>query len=81
MRHIEPIAAGLALVVTLAGGFATIDARYAKSVDMKRELNEYYARSLKNEILRLELKPASEFSTADKALLQHLRQELQEATK
>lgn len=39
-----------------------------------------YAKTLKLRILELQLKAPSQFTAADKALLEHLQQELREAT-
>lgn len=76
MRHIETAAATFALVVALIGGTIGVETRYAKSSDIRAELNEYYSRNLQIRILELQLKPASSFTNSDKALLEFLQQEL-----
>ena len=81
MRHLETAAGLVALLTTLVGGTVMIENRYAKSVEVAAQLETLYARTLKLRILELQLKPADQFTTADKALLEHLKQELQEATR
>lgn len=52
-----------------------IETRYAKSAEVKAQLEEYYARQLKLRILEIGLKANP--TPADKALRQYLQQELQ----
>lgn len=79
MRSFEPIAAILAIAVTLIGGTATIETRYAKSADVRHELDGLYAKTLKLRILEIQLK-APPLSASDRALLEHMQQELREIT-
>jgi hypothetical protein len=79
-RQLEMTAAIVALLVTLVGGTVTIENRYAKAADVESKLNALYAKQLKTRILELQLKPPSEFTPADRAMLLHLQQELKEAT-
>lgn len=79
MKHLETAAAGTALVIALVGGVVSVETRFAKSAEVKRELSDLWARSLRLRLLELQLKPAP-LSTADQALLEHLQRELNEAT-
>lgn len=79
MRPVESLAAVLAVLVTLVTATATIETRYAKSADVRQELNGLYAKTLKLRILEIQLKPPP-LEPSDKALLEHLQQELREAT-
>ena len=78
-RQLEMSAAAAALLITLITGVVTIENRYAKAQEVKAQLDSYYARGLKTRILEIQLKPAP-LSAADRALLDHLQQELREAT-
>ena len=80
MKNIETTAATVALISALIGATVAVETRYAKAVDMERKLDNLYARTLKLRILELQLKPQSQFTSSDKALLDHLQQELREAT-
>lgn len=79
-RNIELAAALTALVVTLTGAIVTIEGRYAKAADVEAKMNELYAKQLKTRILEIQLKPPSQFTPADRAMLLHLQQELKEVT-
>lgn len=79
-RHLEITAAAAALLVSLVGGTVTIENRYAKAAEVREQLNSLYAKQLKTRILELQLKPPSQFTAADRAMLLHLQQELKEAT-
>jgi hypothetical protein len=79
-RNLETTAAAVALLVTLVGGTVAIENRYAKASDVEAKLNSLYAKQLKTRILELQLKPPSQFTAADRAMLLHLQQELKEAT-
>lgn len=79
-RQLEIAAAVTALLVTLVGGTIAIENRYAKADDVESKLNALYAKQLKTRILELQLKPPSQFTPADRAMLLHLQQELREAT-
>jgi hypothetical protein len=79
-RNLETTAAVVALLVTLVGGTVAIENRYAKASDVEAKLNSLYAKQLKTRILELQLKPPSQFTPADRAMLLHLQQELKEAT-
>lgn len=70
----------LALLTAIVGGTITVENRYAKAQEVQTQMNSLYAKTLKVRILELQLKPASEFTPADKALLEYLQQELREAT-
>jgi hypothetical protein len=79
-RQLEVSATAIALLVTIVGGTVTIENRYAKAQEVKVQLNNLYAKQLKTRILELQLKPSSQFTAADRAMLLHLQQELKEAT-
>jgi len=79
-RHLEITAAAIALLVTLVTTVVTIETRYAKSAEVQTKINDLYARQLKLRILELQLKPQSQFTPADRALLDYMQQELKEAT-
>ena len=78
-RQFEITATIVALMFALVGGVVTVESRYAKAQEVRAQLDEMYARQLKLRILEIELKPAP-LSSADRALLDHLKQELREAT-
>lgn len=79
MRELEIAATVMALVTALIGGTVVVESRYAKAVDVQQELNSLYSKTLKIRILELQLKPPP-LSPADRALLEHLQQELREAS-
>lgn len=70
----------LALLTAIVGGTVTVENRYAKSAEVQAQMDILYAKTLKLRILELQLKAPSQFTAADKALLEHLQQELREAT-
>lgn len=78
--HLELWGLGAALLTSVVGGTVIVENRYAKAVDVKEQLNAYYARGIKTRILELQLKPPAQFTSSDRALLDHLQQELREAT-
>lgn len=79
-RQLEIFATAAALIATLVGATVTIENRYAKAVDVEAKLNQLYSKQLKTRILELQLKPAENFTPADRAMLMHLQQELKEVT-
>lgn len=86
-RQLEITISVLALLTGIISGTVVVESRYAKASDLQvrlagvqGQLNDYYARSLRLRILELQLKPAAEFTSADKALLEYMQQELREAT-
>lgn len=72
--------AALALLTAIIGGTITVESRYAKAQEVQAKIDGLYAKTLKLRILELQLKPPSQFTAADRALLEHLQQELREAT-
>lgn len=68
------------ILAGVVGGTLVVEQRYAKSADVQQQMDSLYARTLKLRILELQLKPAHQFTPADRALLLHLQQELREAT-
>jgi hypothetical protein len=73
-KNIQIIGAILAFVVGVVGTTVTIDSRYAKSQEVKAQLDEYYARQIKLRILEIDLKQNK--TPSDMALREYLMQEL-----
>lgn len=73
-KNIQIIGAILAFVVGVVGTTVTIDSRYAKSQEVKEQLDEYYSRQLKLRILEIDLKQNK--TPSDMALREYLMQEL-----
>ncbi len=65
----------IAVLTTIVGTTVAIETRYAKSAEVKAQLEDYYAKQLKLRILEIDLK--AEQTPADRALRQYLQQELQ----
>lgn len=74
-RWFTTVGAVIALLTAIITGTITIETRYAKSEEVKQQLEEYYAKQLKLRILEIDLKPNA--TPADRALRQYLQQELQ----
>ena len=66
----------LAVLTAIVGATIAIETRYAKSAEVKAQLEDYYAKQIKLRILEIDLKP--EPTPADRALRQYLQQELSE---
>ena len=77
-RQLEIAATVLALLTGVIGGTVVIETRYAKSQEVRVQLNDFYLRTLKLRILELQLKPNP--TPSDRALLQYLQQELRDTT-
>jgi len=73
-KHLATAGAVLAVLTAIVGATVTIETRYAKSAEVKAQLEEYYAKQLKLRILEIDLKPQQ--TPADRALKQYLLQEL-----
>jgi hypothetical protein len=73
-KHLSAIGATIALLTAVVGGTIAIENRYAKSAEVKTQLDEYYAKQLKLRILEIDLK--ADPTPADRALRQYLLQEL-----
>lgn len=67
----------IAVLTTIVGTTVAIETRYAKSAEVKAQLEDYYAKQLKLRILEIDLK--AEQTPADRALRQYLQQELQKS--
>lgn len=80
-KSLELTLGALALATTLISATVVVESRYAKAEELKAGIASIYAKTLKLRILELELKPADQFTSADRALLDHMKQELREATK
>lgn len=79
-RSLETSIAAVTLVTALVSATVVVESRYAKALDVANQLETLYAKTLKLRILELQLKPKEHFTAADRALLEHLQQELREAT-
>ena len=68
------IGAVLAVLTAIVGTTIAVETRYAKSAEVRAQLEEYYAKQLKLRILEIDLKPQP--TPSDRALRQYLLQEL-----
>jgi Mn2+/Fe2+ NRAMP family transporter len=73
-KKIQIAGAILAFIVGVIGTTVTIDSRYAKSQEVKQQLDEYYSRQIKLRILEIDLKQNK--TPSDMALREYLIQEL-----
>lgn len=73
-RWITTIGAILAALTAIIGSTVAIETRYAKSQEVKQQLDELWQRQIKLRILEIDLKPNA--TPADRALRQYLQQEL-----
>jgi Mn2+/Fe2+ NRAMP family transporter len=73
-KEIQIAGAILAFVIGVVGTTVTIDSRYAKSQEVKQQLDEYYSRQIKLRILEIDLKQNK--TPSDMALREYLTQEL-----
>ena len=73
-RHLTTIGAAVAVLTAVVGTTIAVETRYAKSAEVRAQLEEYYARQIKLRILEIDLKPQP--TPADRALKQYLLQEL-----
>ncbi len=73
-RHLATAGAALAVLTAIVGTTIAVETRYAKSAEVKAQLEEYYAKQLKLRILEIDLKPQQ--TPSDRALRQYLQQEL-----
>jgi hypothetical protein len=73
-RWLTASGAVIAVLTAIVGTTIAIETRYAKSAEVKAQLEEYYAKQLKLRILEIDLK--SDPTPADRALRQYLLQEL-----
>lgn len=78
-RQLELTISALALLTTIVTGTVVVESRFAKASDVRHQISEYYAKSLKLRLLEIQLKPAP-LNPADRALLEYLQQELREIT-
>jgi hypothetical protein len=76
-KHLATAGAVIAVLTAIVGTTVAIETRYAKSAEVKAQLEEYYARQIKLRILEIDLKPNP--TPADRALRQYLQQELQKS--
>lgn len=73
-KHLATAGAVIAVLTAIVGTTIAIETRYAKSAEVKAQLEEYYAKQLKLKVLEIDLKPAP--TPADRAMRQYLLQEL-----
>ena len=73
-KHLATAGAVIAVLTAIVGTTIAIETRYAKSAEVKAQLEDYYAKQLKLRILEIDLKPDP--TPADRALKQYLIQEL-----
>ena len=73
-KYLAATGAVIAVLTAIVGTTIAIETRYAKSAEVKAQLEEYYAKQLKLRILEIDLK--AEQTPADRALRQYLVQEL-----
>ena len=78
-RWLTTTGAVLAVLTAIVGTTIAVETRYAKSAEVKAQLEEYYAKQLKLRILEIDLKPDP--TPADRALRQYLMQELHKETR
>ena len=79
-RSLEMTIGAVTLITALVSATAMVENRYAKAAFVVEQLDTLYSKTIKLRILELQLKPADQFTTADRALLEYLKQELREAT-
>jgi|GEM_PF-1940870 len=73
-RWLATSGAVIAVLTAIVGTTIAVETRYAKSAEVKAQLEEYYAKQLKLRILEIDLKPQP--TPSDRALRQYLLQEL-----
>jgi len=73
-RWLATSGAVIAVLTAIVGTTIAVETRYAKSAEVKAQLEEYYAKQLKLRILEIDLKPQQ--TPSDRALRQYLMQEL-----
>lgn len=73
-QQLASVGAVLAVLTAVVGTTIAVETRYAKSAEVRAQLEEYYAKQLKLRILEIDLKPDP--TPADRALRQYLQQEL-----
>jgi hypothetical protein len=73
-RWLTTSGAVIAVLTAIVGATIAVETRYAKSAEVKAQLEQYYAKQLKLRILEIDLK--AEQTPSDRALRQYLMQEL-----
>jgi len=73
-RYLQTVGAVFAVLTAIVGTTIAVETRYAKSAEVKAQLQEYYAKQIKLRILEIDLKP--EPTPADRALREYLLQEV-----
>ena len=76
-KHLATAGAVIAVLTAIVGTTIAVESRYAKSAEVKAQLDEYYAKQLKLKVLEIDLKPDP--TPADRAMRQYLLQELQKS--
>jgi len=78
-KHLATAGAAIAVRTAIVGTTIANETRYAKSAEVKAQLEDYYAKQLKLRILEIDLKPDP--TPSDRALRQYLMQELNKETR
>jgi Mn2+/Fe2+ NRAMP family transporter len=73
-RWLTTSGAVIAVLTAIVGATVAVETRYAKSAEVKAQLEQYYTKQLKLRILEIDLKPQQ--TPSDRALRQYLMQEL-----
>ena len=73
-KHFATAGGVIAVLTAIVGTTIAIETRYAKSAEVKAQLEEYYTKQIKLRILEIDLKPQQ--TPSDRALKQYLLQEL-----
>lgn len=73
-KQLQLLGALATVFVTIVGTTVTIDGRYAKSQEVRQQLEDYYRKQIELRILEINLK--REKTPEDKALLEYLKQQL-----
>lgn len=76
-KHLATAGAVIAVLTAIVGTTIAVETRYAKSAEVREQLNELYAKQLKLKVLELDLK--ADPTPADRAMRQYLLQELQKS--
>lgn len=73
-RYLQLAIAGATVLASIIGTTLAIDSRYAKSQEVRTQLETFYQRSIRLKILEIDLKPNP--TPSDRALRQYLQSEL-----
>lgn len=76
IQLVETLAIGATLFITMTGAVMGVEMRYAKVADVRQMVDEVYKKTVQLRVFELELKDRHELQPHEKALLEHLRREL-----